>query len=68
MSVRPDSLAKASATKVLPVPIGPVKRRPIGTRFGCPSRMLRAIAVQLLLDSLDAADDGEVVLRRPRTR
>ncbi len=41
--VRPHSFAKASATNVLPVPIGPVKRMPIGTRLARPSRMFPAI-------------------------
>jgi hypothetical protein len=45
MAVRPDDLAKASATKVLPVPMGPVNNRPIGTRLVFPSRMLLAMFI-----------------------
>ena len=39
----PHSFANASATKVLPVPIGPVNRSPIGTRNVRPWRMLSAM-------------------------
>ena len=63
MVVRPDSLANASATKVLPAPIGPVNSRPIGTRAVLPLADVAGDPLQLVLDPLDAADDAEVVLR-----
>ena len=56
-------MANASATKVLPVPIGPVNSIPIGTRLVRPSRMFSAITQQVLLDLLHAADHIEAVLR-----
>ena len=49
--VRPHSLANASATKVLPVPIGPVKRMPIGHAVAPPSRMFSATRSRSFLTS-----------------
>ena len=49
--VKPHSFAKVSATNVLPVPIGPVKRIPIGTRERLPLRMLSAITSRSFLTS-----------------
>ena len=63
MVVRPHSLANASATKVLPVPIGPVKRMPIGTRLRSPVADVLGDREQVLLDLLHAADHLEAVLR-----
>ena len=66
--VSPHSFANASATNVLPVPIGPVKRMPIGTRLRPALADVLGDDEQVLLHLLHAADDFEAVLRARRTR
>ena len=60
---RPHSFANASATNVLPVPIGPVKSSPIGTRAGPALADALGDDQEVLLHLVHAADDVEAVRR-----
>ena len=67
MQVSPLSAAKASATKVFPVPIGPTKMMPIGTRLRLPF-FTASRRAEILLEPVDARRRGRSRARGPRTR